>query len=147
MTTLRRHPPAQRGPRRCLVRSSPQRADNWKRARKYLGIAISQSASKFSQVRRAALCGAVFPVRPCLAERRRVRLNTAPYPNSLRHSQHSLSSLRGSRDTNDFRSSLAPDPFADAHTGAPLVDSCSHCSQKTPPKKQALTMNETGGAR
>lgn len=66
----------------------------------------------------------------CLAGRRRVRPNTAPYPNSFRHRQHSLSSLRGSHDTNDFRSSVAPAPFADAHTAAPLVGSHSHRSQK-----------------
>lgn len=79
----------------------------------------------------------------CLAGRRRVRPNTTPYPNSFRHRQHSLSSLRGSHDTNDFRSSVALVPFADAHTDARLVDSHSHHSQKTP-KQEVLTSHEKG---
>ncbi len=51
--------------------------------------------------------------------------NTTLHPNSLRHSQHLLSSLRGSTDTNDFRSSLPPPLFAEPHMCASLFDSFS----------------------
>ena len=134
MTTLCSHPTAQPSRWRShrLVRSARaatvQLAHNWKHSRAKVteipnaALSQSRSESKFSHVRRAALCEAVFFC-PSMSGRqgwgwwwgggggRCVRPNTIPYANSLRHSQHLLSSLRGSTDTNNFRPPPPPPPI------------------------------------